>query len=478
MLLAEFVVTVWPENAGWFLLAEVLLTAGTLLAVLHLKREPMSAIAWSLTVVLVPFLGAVLFLVFGYQTIHRRLRRRQARSKAYREFARTKADSAGVPQDVEVLAKLGHHGDGFPVSAGNAVRLYTDGVPAFAAMLDAIRGARHHVHAQTFICRNDETGRQFIAALCECARRGVEVRFLVDSVGSWAFPSRLMRQVTQAGGKAATFLPLSNPLRVNLRNHRKILVVDGRTGFTGGLNIADEYLSKSKKFGPWRDTHFRLEGPAVEGLQHTFLDDWYFATNEAVKGGYYTPAHAEPAGTVLAQVVASGPDAEFKAIRDTYVAAVLRARERVWIASPYFVPDAGFRDALILAARSGIDVRYLGLSKPDKWLPFLAARYYWTDMLAAGVKIYQYQRGMMHSKFVLADRDWASVGSANTDNRSLLLNFECNCQFFDAGVVRQLETAYLTDLGNSLRLKPEVYEKRPLAMRLAENAARLFSPVL
>lgn len=478
MLLAEFVVTVWPENAGWFLLAEVVVTASTLLAVLHLKREPMSAIAWSLTVILVPFLGAFLFLVFGYQTIHRRLRKRQARSKAYREFARTKADSAGVPQDVEVLAKLGHHGDGFPVSAGNAVRLYTDGAPAFAAMLDAIRGARHHVHAQFFICRNDETGRQFIEALCECARRGVEVRFLVDSVGSWAFPSRLMRQVTQAGGKAATFLPLSNPLRVNLRNHRKILVVDGHTGFAGGLNVADEYLSKSKTFGPWRDTHFRLEGPAVEGLQHTFLDDWYFATNEAVKGGYYTPAHAEPAGTVLAQVVASGPDAEFKAIRDTYVAAVLRARERVWIASPYFVPDAGFRDALILAARSGIDVRYLGLSKPDKWLPFLAARYYWTDMLAAGVKIYQYQRGMMHSKFVLTDREWASVGSANTDNRSLLLNFECNCQFFDAGVVRQLETAYLTDLGNSLRLKAEVHEKRPLAMRLAENAARLFSPVL
>ncbi|HEY1188585.1 MAG TPA: cardiolipin synthase [Gemmata sp.] len=478
MLFSEFVIIFWPGDAGWVLLAEVVLTAGTLLAVLHLKREPMSAIAWSLTVLLVPFLGAFLFLVFGYQTIHRRLRKRQARSKKYREFARTKGASAGVPDAVGVLAKLGQHGDGFPVSGGNAVKLYSEGVPAFAAMLEAIGSARHHVHAQFFTCRADETGTRFIDALCACARRGVEVRFLVDSVGSYTLPSRLLRQVRQAGGQAATFLPLSNPLRVNLRNHRKILVVDGHTGFTGGLNIADEYLSKSPKFGFWRDTMFRLQGPAVEGLQHTFLDDWYFTTNEAVKGGLYTPAHPAPSGDVLAQVVVSGPDAEFKAIRDTYVAAVLRARERVWIASPYFVPDAGFRDALILAARSGIDVRYLGLSRPDKWLPFLAARYYWADMLEAGVKVYQYQRGMMHSKFVLMDRDWASVGSANTDNRSLLLNFECNCQFFDAGVVEQLAAAYQTDLESARQLSAEGFAKRPLAMRLMENAARLFSPVL
>ena len=177
-------------------------------------------------------------------------------------------------------------------------------------------------------------------------------------------------------------------------------------------------------------------------------------------------------------MVASGPDAEFKAIRETYVAAILRARERVWIASPYFVPDAGLRDALLLAARSGVDVRLLGLFRPDKWLPFLAARYYWPGMLAAGVKVYQYTRGMMHSKFVLVDGEWASVGSANTDNRSLLLNFELNCQFFDPAVTRELEAAYLKDLEWSVRIDPDVFATRPLVGRLAENAARLFSPVL
>ena len=481
MSFINFVTTFWQDIAGWMLLVEVLVTVGTLLAVMHLKREPMSAIAWSLTVLLLPLFGAFLFLVFGNQTIHRRLLRKKQQSRAYKTFTgRADGASAGVPQRWDVLARLGHHGDGFPVTGGNAVALYHECAPAFDAMIQAIERAEHHVHTQFFICRADDAGHRFIEALRGCARRGVEVRFLLDSVGSYNFPSRIMRELERDGGRVASFLPMINPLRVNLRNHRKILVVDGHFGFTGGLNIGDEYLGKHPNFGYWRDTFFRIDGPAVEGLQHTFLEDWFFTTNEAVKGGVYFPPHARyPAsGTTLAQVVASGPDADFKAIRETYVAAILRARERVWIASPYFVPDAGFRDALLLAARSGVDVRFLGLSRPDKWIPFLAGRYYWTDLLAAGVKVYQYTRGMMHSKFVLVDGQWASVGSANTDNRSLLLNFELNCQFFDPNVTRELEDAYLKDLEWSVRIDPEVYATRPLIGRLAENACRLFSPIL
>jgi cardiolipin synthase len=482
MAFIHFILTFWQDIAGWLLLAYVLITVGTLLAVMHLKREPMSAIAWSLTVLLMPFAGPFLFFVFGYQTIHRRLMQKRQRGRAYKLFtSRIDGASAGVPLRWEVLARLGNQGDGFPVTGGNAVTLYHEGVKAFEAMLEAIRSAQHHVHLQFFILRPDELGKRFIDALCECARRKIEVRLLTDSVGSYNLPSRMLSSLKREGGQVASFLPMSNPLRVNLRNHRKNIIVDGRTGFCGGLNIGDEYIGKHPKFGYWRDTHFRIIGPAVEGLQHTFLDDWYFASGEAVKGGAYYSwhhgAHDSP-GTTLAQVVASGPDADYKAIRETYVAAILRARERVWIASPYFVPDAGFRDALLLAARSGVDVRLLGLFRPDKWLPFLAARYYWTDMLAAGVKVYQYSRGMMHSKFVLVDGEWASVGSANTDNRSLHLNFEMNCQFFDAAVVRELEDAYLKDLEWSVRLDPELYATRPLIGRLAENACRLFSPVL
>jgi cardiolipin synthase len=481
MSVTRFVALFWQDIAGWLVLLDVVLTVAALLAVLHLKREPMSAIAWSLTVLLVPFAGPFLFFVFGYQTVHRRLIRRRARGRAYKQFTTPPAAApVAVPEPWEVLARLGNHGDGFPVAGGNAVTFYHAGAPAFDAMLAAVGRAEHHVHAQFFIVHSDDLGSRFVAALCAAARRKVEVRLQVDAVGSYDLPSRVFRELTRAGGQVASFLPLLNPLRVNLRNHRKILVVDGRYGFAGGLNVGDEYLGKSPKFGYWRDTHFRIEGPAVDGLQHTFLEDWYFTTGAAVKGGVYFPPRprATAPGAVVAQVVASGPDAEYKAIRETYVAAVLRARERVWIASPYFVPDAGLRDALVLAARSGVDVRFLGLFRPDKWLPFLAARYYWTDLLAAGVKVYQYARGMMHSKFVLVDGAWASVGSANTDNRSLYLNFELNCQFFDPDVVKELEAAYLTDLEWSVRLDPEVYANRPLAGRLAENACRLFSPVL
>lgn len=479
MPVSDFVTAFWQDIAGWLVLAEVLVTAGTLLAVLHLKREPQSAIAWSLLVLLLPLFGAVLFVLFGAQTIHRKLLRNKQRSKSKQKLP---AHGDGAPPDApgrwQILATLARQGDGFPVTGGNAVALYHDGGAAFAAMLAVMEKAEHHVHAQFFICRPDATGTKFIDALCACARRGVQVRFMVDSVGSYGLPARLLRQVDAAGGRTARFLPLLNPLRVNLRNHRKLLIADGRTGFCGGLNLGEEYLGESPNFGHWRDTHFRLAGPAVAGLQHTFLEDWYFTTDEAVTGDRYFPApRAEPGG-VLAQVVTSGPDVDFKAIRETYVAAILRARERVWVASPYFVPDAGLRDALLIAARAGVDVRLLGLFRPDKWLPFLAARYYWADMLAAGVKVYQYTRGMMHSKYVLADGEWASVGSANTDNRSLFLNFECNCQFFDAAVVKQMEGAYLSDLEDAVRLDPEVYANRPRVGRMAENAARLFSPVL
>lgn len=478
MSFITFISTFWQDIAGWLALLYVVLTLGTLLSVMHLKRESMSAIAWSLTVLLMPLFGPFLFFVFGYQSVHRRLVLRRASGQAYKKFTdRADGAPADVPEKWDVLARLGHHGDGFPVTGGNAVQLYHEGADAFEAMLAAIEKAQEHVHAQFFIVHSDELGRRFIDALCRCARRKVEVRLLVDSVGSYNLPSRLLRCLKNDGGRVGSFFPLFNPLRVNLRNHRKILVVDGHTGFAGGMNVGDEYIGKHPNFGYWRDTHFRLEGPAVAGLQHTFLEDWYFTTGEAVKGGMYFPAHVA-AGSVLAQVVESGPDTDFKAIRETYVAAILRARKRVWIASPYFVPDAGLRDALLLAAHSGVDVRFLGLYRPDKWVPFLAGRYYWSDMLAAGVKVYQYARGMMHSKFVLVDGEWASVGSANTDNRSLFLNFELNCQFFDAGVVRELEEAYLRDLEWSVRIDPEVYATRPLVGRLAENACRLFSPVL
>ncbi|MBX9579899.1 MAG: PLDc N-terminal domain-containing protein, partial [Gemmataceae bacterium] len=322
----------WQDVAGWLFLLEVVLTAGTLIWVLHLKREPQAAIAWCLTVILMPFLGAALFALFGYQTIHRPLARKRKRRTAYRRLSDGAGEdgeaSAAVPEPWGVLAGLARHPDGFPVTAGNRVTLYHHGGPAYDAMLEAVAAARHHVHLEFFIVRPDASGRRFLDALVAAARRGVEVRFVYDSVGSYSLSSRMVRELAAAGGKVVAFLPLLNPLyrlRVNLRNHRKILIVDGRVGFTGGLNIGDEYLGLAPQFGYWRDTHLRLEGPAVASLQRVFLEDWFFAAHEAVRGSTYYP---EPAavGDALVQIAHSGPDAEYKAIRETYFAGILRAR--------------------------------------------------------------------------------------------------------------------------------------------------------
>jgi cardiolipin synthase len=473
----------WPDIAGSLVVLDILLVVGTLCWVLQTKRETMSAIAWSLTVILVPFLGAVLFFLFGSQSITRRIVLNRRRDAAYKRLTRARSGGpvVDVPPRWDTLARLGHHDDGFPVTGGNTVTLYHDGHPAYEAMLAALKSATSHAHVQFFIFRGDDSGKRFINTLCDCARRGVKVRFLYDSVGSYSLPSRLVRQLREAGGQAVAFLPLIGPLyrlRVNLRNHRKIVVVDGRTAFTGGLNIGDEYLGKHPKFGPWRDTFMRVEGPAVEGLQRVFLEDWCFATDEPVEENGMFPSFAKPPGESLVQVVHSGPDTPFKAIRETYFAAIVNARKRVWIASPYFVPDAGLRDAMMLAARAGVDVRYLGLFRPDKWVPYLAARFYWDDVIAAGVKVYQYTSGMMHSKYVLVDGEWGSVGTANMDNRSLFLNFEVNCQLFDAGLVLEMEKEFLNDLALSVRVDPRVFMDRPMVGRIAENAARLFSPVL
>jgi len=479
----EFTWRFWSDLAGWAVLLDLALTLFTLLCVMHLKREPMSAIAWSLTVLLLPFLGPVLFALFGYQSVHRPITRRRTRRSAYRKLIvpEAVAEPPVIPRRWELLAKLAAHPEGFAPTAGNALRFYHDGHPAYDAMIAAIESARHHVHMEFFIVRPDDSGRRFIAALGAACKRGVEVRFLYDSVGSFTLRSSVLEELRRAGGKVHAFLPVLNPayrMRINLRNHRKILVVDGRVAFSGGLNVGDEYLGKHPKFGHWRDTFFRLEGPAAESLQRVFLEDWNFAANEALKDAHYFPKWTTGPGSSIVQIVHSGPDAEYKAIRETYFAGILRGRKRVWIASPYFVPDPGLRDALVLAARAGVDVRFLGLFRPDKWIPFLAARYYWTDLLAAGVRVYQYAEGMMHGKYMLVDGEWGSIGTANMDNRSLYLNYEVNALFYDTAAVAEMESEFLKDLERSVQLDEKVFASRPFAGRLAENAARLMSPVL
>ncbi|HKB04689.1 MAG TPA: cardiolipin synthase, partial [Gemmataceae bacterium] len=417
---------------------------------------------------------------FGYQSIHVPLRRKRQHAEEFR----TRPSSPAEPDETdgyEGLAGLARRLGARPLVRGNAVTLYDDGAPAYEAMLEAIRGAKHHIHMEFFIARGDESGKRFMTALAERARAGVEVRFLYDAIGSWRLHSRVLQLLTAANGRALPFLALSNPLRrriqVNLRNHRKLLVVDGKVGFTGGLNLGDEYLGRSKFFGPWRDTFVRVEGPAVWGLQRVFAEDWDFSADEELSADAYYPP-AEHKGDAAVQVAWSGPDQDIKTIREVYFAAIMKAQRRVWLATPYFVPDAALFDALCLAARMGRDVRVLCPFRPDKWLPHLAGRYTWAELLRAGAKLYQYTNGFMHAKVLMVDDVWSSLGSPNFDNRSLFLNFEVTCLIESPAVQVELERAFLRDLEKSIRLDPEVFAGRPFVAKMAENVCRLMSPVL
>jgi cardiolipin synthase len=468
-------------------LGNLLLAVYTIVWVLNTKKESTSAVAWCLLVLFLPLFGSLAFFFFGYQHIIRPLKRKRRRKQRF-GISHANAPPEAIPGHAETppdatwegMSRLAQRLGAFPMTPGNRVTFFYEGATAYEAMWAAVRAARHHVHLETFILQVDATGREVMDLLAQKAREGVEVRLLYDAMGSRHVHSWTLRPLREAGVKCSAFLPLSpwrRRMQVNMRNHRKILVVDGQVAFTGGLNIGDEYLGRVPRFGFWRDTHLRLEGPAVAGLQRVFFEDWDFAAEEDLQNPDYYPSSQE-AGLLPVQVIHSGPDQEENSIREIYFAAILRARHRLWIASPYFVPDAGLRDALCLAGYLGVDVRILCQHHPDKWVPFYAGRYYWGDVLKAGVKVYQYSRGMMHSKVVLVDDDWASVGTANLDNRSLHLNFEVNCLIYAPAVVAELEQAFERDLQLSIQLRPEVFAQRPVASRVAENACRLLSPIL
>jgi cardiolipin synthase len=248
-------------------------------------------------------------------------------------------------------------------------------------------------------------------------------------------------------------------------------------GFTGGMNVGDEYLGLSRRFGHWRDSFLRIGGPAVAGLQRVFVEDWDFATGEALNAPCYFPEVRGRGGACL-QVIESGPDQPLNSMREVIFAAILAARRRLWIASPYFVPDAGILDALRLACLRGVDVRLLTLIRPDHYLSYYASRYYWADLMALGGRVYQYARGMMHAKLLLVDGRWAVTGSANLDNRSLHLNFEIGCLLHTPDLVAELEAQYEKDLADSVGVNLPVFARRAFLVRLTENACRLFSPVL
>jgi cardiolipin synthase len=441
------------------------------------KRAPAATLSWLLGLALLPYVGFFIYYVFGPQRIKRQ-RMRRARMRV----ALPDVEGAGEDAETAELARLAQATSGLPPTTATDVRLLVDGAATYDALLAAIRDARHHVHLEYYIFDADRTGAALRDALVERARNGVAVRLLLDAVGSAACPPRFFASLLAAGGELAWFHPMrlgriwKRPW-LNLRSHRKIVVVDGRIAFTGGINITDEQNERLRS-DAYRDLHLRLEGDAVRPLQVVFVEDWAYATR--TRDFISSVAMAMPparAGDIQAQVVTSGPDSPWEAIHRVHVGAIHAARERVWLVTPYFVPGGAALMALTSAAMAGLDTRLLVPRMSDSRLVTYAARSYFDELMAAGVKVYEYGPRMLHTKALLVDDNVAIIGSANFDARSFRLNFEVSVLFRDVAVAAELAQLIEGEFAHAPRVREQ--RAQPLwSVRLPEALARVLSPLL
>lgn len=449
------------------------------------RRPPASTLAWIFGLALLPAVGVAVYFFLGPRRLERkRLRYRGGSARLEAALAAT-ARLAGLPSDLSRQVRIGLRLSAAPLASASRLEFFHDGVAAFAAMEAAIAGAARHVHLETYIFEPDATGTRVRDLLVEKARAGVKVRLLVDAVGASRARWRFLAPLVAAGGEVARFNPMGLGLvrsrLVNFRTHRKILVCDGRVGFAGGMNVADCHTVGERHGGvrvaPWRDTHLVLEGRAVAGLQRTFLEDWHFATGWVPETEGCFPELPDE-GPFRVQVLRSGPDRDVYPIHEFLFAAIAGADERVWLATPYLVPDEPILTALRSAAHRGVDVRVLVPRHGDSRLVQAAMRSFYGDLLAAGVTVQEYRPAMLHAKLLVVDRELAVVGSANLDNRSFRLNFEVAVAIYGSGPADELAAQLAVDARRASRVTVRRLASRPLPMRFAESAARLFAAIL
>ena len=436
------------------------------------KREPIATLSWLLALALLPIVGFLIYHFLGPQRI-RRQRLKRLRSRARLDATRAAANAA---LECSPTMRLVRASTGFPPSSAQTVRLLRDGGATYDALIEAIGQAQHHVHVEYYIFEPDRTGARLRDALIERAGKGVQVRVLMDAIGSAHMREAFLAPLRAAGAEIAWFhrfrlRRLWRP-KMNLRSHRKIVVIDGGVGFTGGINITDE---ENERLRPdaYHDLHLRMDGEAVRWLQQAFLEDWAYAAHRLPNDDALWPALA--GGPIKAQVLPAGPDSSWEAIHRAMVAAIHGARRRVWLATPYFVPGEAARMALTSAALRGADVRLLVPAQSDSRLVTAAARSYFDELLEAGVRVFEYPR-MLHTKALLIDTEGALLGSSNFDNRSFRLNFELCVWFEDAGVAADLENILRLDLASAREIVPP--RRQALLPNLVEATARLLSPLL
>lgn len=458
----------------WLTLGWVAYVIGLGLWIVLQKREPAATLSWLISLAALPYLGFLIYYVFGPQRI-RRQRVRRARARGGMPHAPVGHNPSA---DAIELAAIARATTGLPASSATRVQLLVDGAAKYDALLAAVAQARDFVHLEYYIYQPDHTGTALRDALVARARAGVKVRLLLDSVGSNEVSKRFLRPLVEAGGEVAWFHPMrlhrfwKRPW-LNLRTHRKIVVIDNAVAFTGGINVTDEQDAR-RCDEAYRDLHLRLEGEVVGALQLVFVEDWAYATGTPPLP---LPAATAAPGPVATQVLISGPDSPWEAIHRLHVGAIHAASRRVWLVTPYFVPGEAAMMALTSAALGGLDVRLLVPKMCDSRLVTYATRSYFDDLLQAGIRIHEYGPRLMHTKALLCDDDLAIIGSANFDHRSFRLNFEVSVLFRDHAVAAELARLLEHDLAEAAPTRND--RDRPLLRsRLPEALARLVSPLL
>ena len=428
------------ETLKWIILVVACLNFLLSLSMIFLeKRKPENIIAWLTVLTVLPIFGFLLYVVFGSGLSVRTRRMMKKKSISERDIIRNIDGIQTLDQvrldgllvaDRELLTLCYNYGS-YPLP-GNDVKVYTNGKDKLEDLKKDLINAKTSINMEYYIFADDATGKEIMDILCKKAREGVDVKLIYDSVGSRKAPRRFFKKLEKAGGQVGEFFPpfmhirLIN-LKLNYRNHRKIVVIDGRISYTGGINIRDDHIGKHKKLTPWRDTHIRIEGSGTYGLQNIFLDDWRYCKNDNTPPRIYLENGYFPSpkiyGDATIQVISSGPDSRVQKIKETFIKMITSARERVYIQTPYFIPDDNFISALRIAKNSGVDVRIMVPKIPDKKTVYMATLSYLKEMSEIGIKVYLYN-GFLHSKVIIVDDNKLSIGTCNTDNRSFGLNFE------------------------------------------------------
>jgi cardiolipin synthase len=480
---------IWP----WF---RAFLTISTLVGVVTIaymimrqNGNPTKTLTWILLVIFVPLIGALLYFTFGinYRRIKLYKRKRTKDIERYHqivedEYYNFEQSSWIEKEEVKAkagLAKLLLKGSKSLFTDNNRVEVLQDGPVTYKRILEELKTAQHFIHIQFYIFEEGEMADELLEVFTQKRQEGVEIRLIYDAVGSWSLSKNYKDKLDEIGVEHHEFLPvkfvqLAN--KINYRNHRKIVVIDSKKGFTGGINISDKYLH-GDELGSWRDTFLFLEGNAVNGLQYLFLSDWNFATHEdRLKPEYFKRSERLEGSAV--QIVGSGPDSDYAGIMQEYDTMIHSANEYIYIANPYLIPGEVIQSALISAAMRGVDVRIMipGVSdfKIVKW----SSHSYLSPLLRAGVKIYRYQGGFLHSKVIVSDDMISSVGTGNMDIRSFEYNFEVNAVIYDNELAKELRNTFLSDIKNCHEVIYEVWKKRPLYERILESISRLVSPLL